>query len=208
MKKKVFIIAIIICVATSVFAQGRDMTEEQMASFKDRCVEYIEALQYGLEIIGDKHQPKEVKTHYKKNVLDFFMGRGEPYQIKDSNGHSKMQPSVRMFVSKLGSDTPKPMPMKDYLTHLETLPYAVVKITKAATCKISNFYPVPGSPDKYTATATFFQYFEGKNREGVTIYKDHTQKDVTIFISKVVDGNLGEFWDIKFGDINVAETSE
>ena len=204
MKRFFLLLSVVLHLSTISYSQNRGMTEEEIKDFEERCIEYIDAMQYGLEIIGDKAQPKEVKTHYKKNVLEFFMGRGEDYKtIKD--GREIWQPAVRMFVSSVNRREPTPTPMKIYLDRLENLTYSVVKITKAAACKISNFYPVPGNPDQYTATATYFQYFEGRTGDR-TVYADVTQKDVTIFITRVVDGNLGEFWDIKFGDVNVVET--
>lgn len=204
--KRFCLLSIVFLSTICSYSQSRGMTEEEIKSFEERCIEYIDAMQYGLEIIGDKHQPKEVKAHYKKNVLEFFLGRGEDYKtVKD--GREVWQPAVRMYVSSVNRKEPKPIPMKMYLDRLENLPYSDVKITKAAACKISNFYPVPGNPDQYTATATYFQYFEGR-RDGRVVYVDETQKDVTIFISKVIDGNLGEFWDIKFGDVNVVETKK
>lgn len=38
------------------------------------------------------------------------------------------------------------------------------------------------------------------------IYKDKTQKDIKVYVTKVTDGSLGEFWEIKLGDIKVVET--
>ena len=56
-----------------IHAQTNDLTQEQIASFKARLEETIEAFQYGLEIIGDKTQEKDVKQHYKENILSFFI---------------------------------------------------------------------------------------------------------------------------------------
>lgn len=202
--RRLYFLSILLVSSIISFAQSGKMSVGDIKQFEERCIEYIDAMQYGLEIIGDKRQPKEVKVHYKKNVLDFFMGRGDNYKtIKD--GREIWQPAVRMFVSSINRKEPQPVPMKVYLDRLENLSYSEVKITKAAACKISNFYPVPGNPDQYTATATYFQYFEGKSGDKI-VYADETQKDVTIFISRVIDGSLGTFWDIKFGDVNVVET--
>ena len=32
------------------------------------------------------------------------------------------------------------------------------------------------------------------------------QKDIKVYVTKVTDGSLGEFWDLKLGDVNVVET--
>ena len=95
------------------------------------------------------------------------------------------------------------VPLKQYLQNLQNLKWSSVKITKAQTCRISNFYK--RNDNLYEATATFFQYFEGRSGEKV-VYRDKTQKEVKVYLSRVEDGQLGSYWDLKFGDINVAET--
>ena len=59
----------------------------------------------------------------------------------------------------------------------------------------------------YMGTCTFFQYFTGQSGE-VVVYRDYTQKDVDIYIQRIEDGSLGTYWDMKFGDINVSETTK
>ncbi|MCD8292072.1 MAG: hypothetical protein LUC91_11315 [Prevotella sp.] len=185
-----------------MFAQTNDLTQEQIESFKARCEETIEAFQYGLEIIGDKSQDKEVKQHYKKNILSFFMGNGLPYP--DAVTH-RNYPAVKMEISTVRYnnviDTRSSL-LTEYLDNLENLNYVEVKIEKAQTCVISNLYK---EGDRYVGTVSIFQYFMGRTKEGM-IYQDTTQKDIQVYVTKVTDGNLGEFWDLKFGDIKVVET--
>ena len=92
--------------------------------------------------------------------------------------------------------------LKQYLENLESLRYVKVEIKKAQTCVISNLYKVG---DRYEGTVSIFQYFTGERADG-HIYRDRTQKDIKVYVSKVNDGVLGEFWDLKLGDINVVET--
>lgn len=94
------------------------------------------------------------------------------------------------------------MTLVKYLENLENLKYVEVKIEKAQTCVISNLYKVG---NRYQGTVSIFQYFTGRTREGM-IYKDKTQKDIKVYVTKVTDGSLGEFWEIKLGDIKVVET--
>lgn len=182
-------------------AQTNDLTPEELEAFKVQCQERIDAFQMGLEIIADKKQDTEVRQHYINTLPDMFMGCGE--QWTDVNGQK--HPAVKMQVSVIRYnqtiDT-HDVPLKQYLKNLRDLKWTSVKITKAKTCLISNFYK--RSDNLYEATATFFQYYEAQSGEAV-VYKDFTQKEVKIYISRVEDGQLGTYWDMKFGDINVSE---
>lgn len=184
------------------YSQTSDISPEEMDSYKSRCMEYMNAFQKGLEIIADKNKSDAVKQHQKSVLLTFFMGEGEPYTDIDG----KKYPAVEMEVSTARYGTvveKKSIPLKKYLGNLQELRYKSVKITQAQTCVISNLYKI--SDNRYQATATFFQFFEGERGDG-SFYRDKTQKDVKVFLTKVTDGNLGTFWDLKFGDINVVET--
>lgn len=201
--KKIFIVLIALASTIMGKAQNNELSSEELDSWKERCQEIIEAFQYGLEIIGDKSQEKAVKQHYKENILEFFMGKGEPYYLK-VDGVNKRQEPVSMQVSSLNRKEPRSVQLKNYLNHIENMKYKHVKISKARTCVISNFYPVDGM---YIATVTIFQVFEGYGGEMRT-YRDKTQKDIKVYLHKVTDGNLGEFWDLKLGDINVVATEK
>lgn len=182
-------------------AQTNDLSQDEIQSFKARCEETIEAFQYGLEIIGDKSQDKAVKQHYKKNILSFFMGNGLPYTDIDGRTY----PAVKMEISTLRYSNvinKRTVKLTEYLESLENLKYVEVKIQKAQTCVISNLYKVG---DRYQGTVSIFQYFTGRTRDNI-IYRDRTQKDIKVYVTKVTDGNLGEFWDLKLGDVNVVET--
>lgn len=197
------VLMLLMLVFTNVIhAQTNDLTQEQIASFKARLEETIEAFQYGLEIIGDKTQEKDVKQHYKENILSFFMGGGHPYTDIDGKNY----PAVKMEVSTVRYGNvirePRTLTLVKYLENLENLKYVEVKIEKAQTCVISNLYKVG---NRYQGTVSIFQYFTGRTREGM-IYKDKTQKDIKVYVTKVTDGSLGEFWEIKLGDIKVVET--
>ena len=182
-------------------AQTNDLTPEELEAFKVQCQERIDAFQMGLEIIADKKQEAIVKQHYINTLPDMFMGCGDEW--KDVNGQK--HPAVKMQVSVIRYnktiDT-YDKPLKQYLEDLKNIIWTYVKITKAKTCLISNFYK--RNDNLYEATATFFQYFEAHSGEAV-VYKDLTQKEVKIYISRIKDGQLGTYWDMKFGDINVSE---
>ncbi len=200
--KTFFLLVAMLMINSFVYSQTSDISPEEMESYKNRCMEYINAFQKGLEIIADKNKSDAVKQHQKSVLLTFFMGEGKPYTDIDG----KRYPAVEMEVSTVRYGTvieKRSIPLKKYLENLQELRYKSVKISQAKTCVISNLYKVANN--RYQATATFFQYFEGERGDG-TFYRDKTQKDVKVFMTKVTDGTLGTFWDLKFGDINVVET--
>ena len=200
MKKQVLLF-MMACFVATCFAQTHDLTPEELDAFKVQCQERIDAFQLGLEIIADKAQDVNIKEHYINTLPDMFMGTGEPWTDVTGQKHPavKMQVSVIRYNKTIDTHD---VPLKTYLTNLRNLKWTTVKITKAKTCRISNFYKV--NENQYEATATFFQYYEGKNSE-VAVYRDFTQKEVKVYISKVEDGQLGTYWDLKFGDVNVSE---
>lgn len=194
-----FYFALIVC---AVSAQTSDISQDEMDSYKARCIEYMNAFQKGLEIIADKSKSNTVKQHQKTVLLTFFMGEGEPYT--DIDGHRYPAVSMEVSTTRYGKVLEKrTIPLKRYFDNLQELKYKSVKITQAKTCVISNLYKV--SDNRYQATVSYFQYFEG-DRGDNTYYRDMTQKDVKVYLTRVTDGNLGTFWDLKFGDINVVET--
>lgn len=199
--KKSFLIILLFCYVHVCFGQTHDLTDEELDAFKIQCQERIDAFQMGLEIIADKQQEASIKQHYINTLPEMFMGEGNPWK----DVHGQKYPAVKMQVSVIRYnqtiDT-RDVPLKEYLNSLRNLKWSSVKITKAKTCRISNFYK--RSNDLYEATATFFQYFEGQSGESL-IYKDFTQKEVKVYISRVEDGQLGTYWDMKFGDVNVSE---
>ena len=183
------------------WSQTHNLTQDELDAFKIQCQERLDAFQMGLEIIADKQQDEEIKQHYINTLPEMFMGNGNEWSDASGQRHAavKMQISV---IKQSGNAETHDVPLKQYLNRLKNLKWTSVKITKAKTCLISNFYMI--NDNLYEATATFFQYFEGNGREGL-IYKDFTQKEVKVYLSRVVDGQLGTYWDLKFGDINVSE---
>jgi len=185
--------------------QTHDLTQEEIDAFKIQCQERVDAFQMGLEIIADKQQDPEIKSHYIMTIPDMFMGKGEPWTDANNGRHD----AVKMQVSSIsgGKVRTTDMPLKKYMYRLRDLPYTSVEIKKAKTCMISNLYKV--SDNLYMGTCTFFQYFTGRSNkiDGNTIvYRDYSQKDVDVYIQRIEDGSLGVYWDMKFGDINVSET--
>ena len=198
--KKNFLLIFATCISLFCTAQTHDLSAEELAAFKSQCLERIDAFQMGLEIIADKQQDLNIKQHYINTLPDMFLAKGERWTDINGEIHSAvtMQTAVKKSKGVIEYDS---KPLKTYLYNLRNLRWKQIKISKAKTCMISNFYK--RSENLYEATATFYQYMEGYGNEGY-VYRDKTQKDVKIYISRVEDGQLGTYWDMKFGDINVS----
>ena len=200
--KKQLLLLFLLSIVMVGRAQTNDLSPEELEAFKIQCQERIDAFQTGLEIIADKeNQDATVRQHYINTLPDLFMGGGEEWTDVNGQKHPpvKMQVSVIRYNQTIDTHD---VPLKQYLKNLQNLKWTSVKITKAKTCLISNFYKI--NSNLYEATATFFQYYEAQSGETV-VYKDFTQKEVKVYISRVEDGQLGTYWDMKFGDINVSE---
>ena len=201
--KKTIITTLLICIAPFILMaqQTNDLSPEEIDAFKIQCQERVDAFQMGLEVIADKSQNADIKSHYIKTIPDMFMCEGDPWT--DTNGAKHA--AVKMQVSSISSGKTTDIPLKQYLQRLRNMPYTSVELKKAKTCMISNLYKV--SDNLYMGTCTFFQYFTGQSGDNV-VYRDYTQKEVDVYIRRVADGSLGSYWDMKFGDINVTETQK
>lgn len=200
--KKLFSFLILLQMFAVVgWAQTHDLSSEELKAFSVQCQERVDAFQMALEIIADKRQPSEIKDHYARTIPEMFLGNGDSWTDRNGQRHD----AVKMQVSSVrnGTVSIRDVYLKRYLLNLRNLPYTSVEIKKAKTCMISNLYKV--NDDLYMGTCTFFQYFTGMSGEA-TVIRDHTQKDVDVYIRRVEDGSLGSYWEMKFGDINVSET--
>ncbi len=203
--RKLIIVLLVGCFSLMIgrAQQTHDLSPEEIEAFKVQCQERVDAFQMGLEIIADKQQDNEIKDHYIRTLPEMFMGKGNEWYDESNALHE----AVKMQVSSVSTGHVHDVSLKEYLRNLRNLPYTRVSIQKAKTCLISNLYKV--SDNLYMGTCSFFQYFSGENssKEGRNVvYRDFTQKDVNVYITRVDDGSLGTYWDMKFGDINVTET--
>lgn len=205
MKHLAVLALLLVCCASRVWAQ--ELSKEELQAFTKQCQERIDALQMGMEIIADKEQEWEIRNHYVETIPEMFLGDGDPWTDPATG---QKHAAVTMQVSSLtpnGIRVSNPT-LKQYLRNLRDLKgYTSVRITKAKTCFVSNFMPVYGREGVYVATCTFFQYFEGRIGEQIA-YGDETQKEVHVEIRRVPDGSVGTHWEMKFGDINVAQTQK
>jgi len=185
----------------SLNAQTNDLSDDDIKAFKERTGQMIDIFQQNLSVLGSKEKSDKVKENYKEQTLKMFMGEGDTYKDTYENEH----PAVHMQVSSLrnGIEAKRTVLLKQYLVNLIRIGYAKVEITQAETFRISNVYKVG---DHYEATALIFQKFCGYTGDGRRVYCDTTKKTIRIYIVPGED-IMGKFWTVKFGDIDVSETT-
>ena len=180
--------------------QTHNLSAEELADFRENVGHMIDLFQNYLSILGSKDQPKEVKETYKKRTLTLFMGEGKEYKDADGNEHR----AVHMQVSSLSRPRPRNLPMPMYLDNLINIAYAKVEITQAETFHLGQLKQVG---DHYETTATIFQKFCGWYADGRKKYCDTTTKTIRIYLIPEED-YFGKKWIVKFGDVDVSETTE
>jgi hypothetical protein len=166
----------------------QELTEEDVANFKLRVKEKVEAFQNHISIIADKQQDLAKRDLAMKAALRLFLV------------------SATMEVSSKatdGKENKREMPMKEYLNRLKSLPFRTVKISSQDVCYISNIQPTPDG--KYVATATIYQIFEGYYSE-TNCYKDFTKKEIDVSIEYKEDDFGEKRWVIMLGNVKVVET--
>ena len=200
MKKCILFFLMACLMPFASIAQNKvELSNEEIKEFEERTKVLLTDFQSYLTEIGDKSNDDELKNYYIKRALRLFMGEGEAYEIDD-----QYYKPVHMQVSSLrnGIETKRNVPMKQYLQTLKRLRYSKVKIERADCVRLSNLYKVG---DHYEGTAVYFQLFRGYNGDRIS-YTDKTRKTVKVFLIPEYD-DWGRHWDVKFGDVDVAETT-
>lgn len=211
-KNKIILIITMISLLFSrtVFCQTNDLTDQQKVDFKERTGQMIDRFQKNLEILGSKEKPIAVKSVYISQTLKLFIGQGEPYI--DSFGNQKSAVTMQISTLRNGIQSIRTLPLIKYLNNLVRLPYAKVEITQAETFHLSELHKVG---NQYQATAKIFQKFCGYSYIEGRLQKRYcdeiTAKTIVIYIVPEEDmndrGELVVNWTVKFGNIDVAETT-
>lgn len=172
-----------------VQAQPQELSEEDIANFKIRIREKIEAFQNHVTVIASKETEMVKKDLAIKTALRLFLATATMEMASVSNGQ----------------EVKRTLPMKDYFNRLKNLPYRKVNISSQEACYISGIQKTPDN--KYVATATIYQLFEGCYSEA-KCYKDSTKKEIDITIEYKED-IFGEMrWVIMLGNVRVTETKK
>jgi hypothetical protein len=190
MKKSLltFTITLLLAFPFLAKAQPQELSETDIANFKIRVKEKVEAFQNHISIVADKEEAMAKKNLAINAALKLFLA------------------TATMEVSSFsaGKENKREMPMKEYFNRLKNLPFRTVKISSQDICYVSNIQPTPEG-GKYLATVTIYQIFEGCYAEK-NCYKDITKKEIDVTIELKVDDFGEKRWVIMLGNVRVTET--
>lgn len=189
MKKILFTFITLFVSIYFVQAQPQELSEEDIANFKIRIKEKVEAFQTYITVVADKEEAMVKKDLAIKTALKLFLATA----------------TMEMASTSSGQEVKRTLPMKDYFNRLKNLPYRKVNITSQQACYISSIQKTPDN--KYVATATIYQLFEGCYSDA-KCYKDATKKeiDITIEFKQDIFGEMR--WVVMLGDVRVTETKK
>lgn len=176
------------------------------AGFRAKCDNMVFTLQSSLQKVADKTLKIETRESRVSQILELFMGDGEPY--KDPNTGILKTVKMQISFQVNGKKTFLERTVKQYLKNLIKLAndkYSKIEITQAQTHHISSIQKVN---DHYEATVTIFQVFRGytqsEGKDKLT-YSDVQSKSFKCYIYKEIVPESGYYWAIKFGDISCDE---
>lgn len=192
---KQFILMIFLICGISAFA-----SDEPSELMKQRVQQKVAQLNDNISFMADKSKGTSTRNYYRKQALNLFIERGEPYT---ENGITNS--GVKMETTSLYRSKPSRKLMKDYFTGIINYRYSKVNIesTKVHEIEVSELQKI--GENKYVCTACFEQVFAGY-RDGKMVYSDRTRKKVKVyvFVDETID--RPEFI-VMLGDVTALETT-
>ena len=207
---KNIILFISLCfIATGLQAQDR-LTDEQKVEFQNRVKQKVEEFQNALSDIVNEKLDDTIRKEQVKNLLQLFIGEGDPYDYYDVEKDRRIHSSgVKMQTSSVNQDTDKSQHLKRYIYRLydpntgkSSLKYSKIVIESASAVRVDNIVPVG---DHYECVAYFSQKFIGY-RDGKVSYSDETGKKIRCYINRIDLPTGKKIFEAKLGDIYVLYT--
>lgn len=213
MNIKVFltVFVMLLCISPS-YGQTNDLSKEDMEELLKQTQLKVNQFNDYISFIAKKEryrsytqqqQVEQTKKEYIKQALKLFIGKGEAY----TDEYGNQQPAPVMEVSRLlrnGKFTVSRRKIGNYLNALKNLNYSSVRVSAGSAFFTSEAKQV--GENKYMVTLSYRQYFIGE-RDGKVVYRDRTDKTVTVYIEKQVNGGHVR-WTVLLGDIKVEATSK
>ncbi len=214
MKQTVFaIIALLLLASWNGTTQAQTLTEEQKKIFQDRVKQKVEDFEFEMTQIVNTKLSNKNRAEGVRNLLNLFIGQGEPYQYNDydyrGNVIKRRSTGVTMEVSSVNRSRTTTQKLKKYIygffnpeTCRSGKSYSYMKVEYSDALRVDNIERVG---DHYECVAYFVQRFYGY-RDGHVVYSDQTGKKIRCYINHIELPTGGEIWDAKLGDIYVVST--
>ncbi|MDQ1089709.1 hypothetical protein [Siphonobacter sp. SORGH_AS_1065] len=164
------------------------LTEEKLRDFQTLTQQKVTEFQRYLAIISDPTQSDEVRELAIENAEKLFLP-GAAMQV----GTVKKQTLIQEY------------PLSIYLRRLKNLEkkYFDVSITFYDLAMVGDWEKTQTG---YVTTATYFQHFKGKGKDGKIAYEDKTIKHLDVDLRNRRDPFYEEHrWTVLLGNIRVAE---
>ena len=171
--------------------ESHSLNQKDKESLTTQAKNSLEDLGRYINVIVDKTNSRETKLNNINLALALFVSDSTFVETTSINNDKKTQKTI-----------------KQYLKNLMYLPYKRVDITWA-DIYVSDNFKKNEEDGKYYGIATFCQRFRAKsfkNNENSIQYniEQTTCKDIVLIVERRIEGNVN-FWDLKFGDIEVNE---
>lgn len=188
-----------------------ELTPEQKEIVRQRVVQKVDEFVDALTRIVDNNMSHEVRVENQNNLLNLFIGKGQPYDYEDFSVGRVHSDGVQMWTSSVNRSGAYSQLLRNYIRRLynpdkrrSEMSYNKIQIKKAAAVRVDN---IQKEGDHYVCVAHFYQDFHGI-KDGKVIYKDRTGKQIKCYISaiEIPDSGGDVVFDAKLGDITVTST--
>lgn len=172
----------------ALLVQEERLTEQQLRDFQELTRQKVGEFQQYLSIIADPEQPDRVRELAIDNAQMLFL------------------PNASMQVGSVKTKLlVKEYPLSIYLRRLKNLDkkYFDVTITFYDLALVGDWEKTKAG---YVTTATYFQRFQGRGRNGQMLYDAKTSKQMAVDLRNRHDPFYAENrWTVLLGDVRVAE---
>ncbi len=176
-----------------------------------RIVENVVQLNDFIVLMSDQNKTMNVRNAYRSKALDFFIGKGNPYEdyVVGENGLvQKVQNNgVLIEVSTQFRRKPTQRLVRDFFTSIINLrfkPVDIVGVEMISEIDEGTFHKI--SNDLYVVSGWTEQSFNGY-KEGKPVYKDFSRKKRNIYL-RVIITEKGEIIDPLLGDVIAIEQNK
>ncbi|MBD5424876.1 MAG: hypothetical protein HDR45_01605 [Bacteroides sp.] len=198
-----------ICMPLIAKGQSINFSEDEKELLRQRVRQKVEEFGNALSRMVDTEQTHEVRMAHQKNLLNLFIGKGDPYDIEEGDGETKHSTGVKMMTSSVNSGHVSSSLLRSYIKKLydpelrrSRLSYSKIRIETADAVRVDNIHK---EGDHYVCIAYFYQNFYGI-KDGRVIYKDRTCKRIKCYITPIKISDNDIVFDAKLADISVVST--
>ncbi len=187
--KLLWVMALWLAAASPAFAQAEAISPERKMAIDSLALEKVRDLSTYIRLIGDKATPWSEANRVIERAVELFME------------------GSRFGVSNVADGSIVNYPVRTYLERLLRLNYDRVEIDWFDIQYVSDLELQPDG--RYVGVITVFQRFSAYSDETGLVYRDQTQKDITIYVERKetqIGGRVIGFWDVMLGDVRVKET--